>query len=273
MREHDHDATDIAARRWSERRDPGRAREVIEALYPDAALRQVLLTAFADSIDAAHAAGPAAWEITLKVSARIVRLNVGAMLAFDLRAGEVVLVVESDGVEPDLRDELRRTEAWGERFAIIENARLVHLGPESFGRLWPRLEAGHRSVLARAAARHTRSPWARAHSPAVIEYLSRELGRALPQPVDGAEASREAGEETPALAPARRTAILDLLPEFQRDYVDTDAGRRHVQLYTRAREQAASNWAAILAARERGDDVTDLVLLRLLPHADNEVNC
>jgi hypothetical protein len=56
------------------------------------------------------------------------------------------------------------------------------------------------------------------------------------------------------------------------DYLDSLDGMRHLDAYEEERVQGRRNFESVLEARERGEDVTDLVLLKLLPHNDTEGN-
>lgn len=80
------------------------------------------------------------------------------------------------------------------------------------------------------------------------------------------------GSTTDLLAKQRRAEFVDLFEEFLSSYLSTPDGQDHLAAYKRGREQARQNYEAIVAAAERGEDITDLVLLKLLPHADNAAN-
>jgi hypothetical protein len=66
--------------------------------------------------------------------------------------------------------------------------------------------------------------------------------------------------------------LEQLFGEFLESYPSTEAGIAHGELYRSSREEARRNYETILAAKQRGGDVTDLVLLKLLPHADTQPN-
>ena len=70
----------------------------------------------------------------------------------------------------------------------------------------------------------------------------------------------------------RRGEFASLFGEFTGSYPATSEGVRHVALYDQGRIQARENLDSVLAAQEQGDDVTDLVLLKLLPYTDNARN-
>ena len=64
----------------------------------------------------------------------------------------------------------------------------------------------------------------------------------------------------------------ELFVEFLGSYPNTEAGRQHLAFYAASRQAAADNFAVISAVADRGDNVTDQVLLKLLPYADNTRN-
>ena len=70
----------------------------------------------------------------------------------------------------------------------------------------------------------------------------------------------------------RRAEFVRLFKEFASDYPATKAGQQHAASYDAGREQARANYAVITAAADRGEDVTDQVLLKLLPHVNTRPN-
>jgi len=66
--------------------------------------------------------------------------------------------------------------------------------------------------------------------------------------------------------------IGSLLDEFVANYPATSAGKEHVQLYVRGREQGRANYQAVLTAVRNGEDATTLILEKLLPHANTKGN-
>lgn len=65
-----------------------------------------------------------------------------------------------------------------------------------------------------------------------------------------------------------RREFAELFQEFARTYPQTPDGQGHLALYTSGREQGCKNFYEIVAASDRGEDITDRVLLGLLPHSD-----
>ncbi len=71
---------------------------------------------------------------------------------------------------------------------------------------------------------------------------------------------------------SRLDEFLKLFKEFSLTYLDSEQGRRHRTSYSQGREQALKNYDSILAASGRGEDITDVVLLKLLPYSDSDSN-
>jgi len=68
---------------------------------------------------------------------------------------------------------------------------------------------------------------------------------------------------------SKREEFGRLFGEFVTGYLSSSEGRAHAAGYAVAREDGRRNLDDILAKRRRGEDVTDDVLLRLLPHTDS----
>jgi 5-methylcytosine-specific restriction protein B len=68
---------------------------------------------------------------------------------------------------------------------------------------------------------------------------------------------------------AKREKFLRLFREFAQTYPHTPDGQNHLISYKGAREQGRRNFEEIAAAAERGEDVADRMLLRLIPYRDS----
>jgi hypothetical protein len=66
--------------------------------------------------------------------------------------------------------------------------------------------------------------------------------------------------------------IHQLIAEFKESFANTEAGRRHLNSYASARNAGRENFRLVCEAADRGEDVTDIVLLKLLPHWDTPYN-
>src|SRR5215212_10369899 len=69
-----------------------------------------------------------------------------------------------------------------------------------------------------------------------------------------------------------RAEFARLFREFVSSYPSEPDGVRYVHAYEENRRQSRQNLQAIREAADRGEDVTDLVLLKLLPHTDGSGN-
>jgi 5-methylcytosine-specific restriction protein B len=75
-----------------------------------------------------------------------------------------------------------------------------------------------------------------------------------------------------AMPEHRRSEFSKLFSEFAASYPTIPDGKRHVQRYPECRRQGEENYRAVLEASQRGADVTDLVLLKLLPYENTAPN-
>ncbi|MBE9144657.1 McrB family protein [Planktothrix mougeotii] len=66
--------------------------------------------------------------------------------------------------------------------------------------------------------------------------------------------------------------FTELFSEFIDSYPYSGDGLRHIGVYDQQRQQGCRNFKAIVAAADAGEDVTDSILLQLLPHTDSPAN-
>jgi 5-methylcytosine-specific restriction protein B len=74
------------------------------------------------------------------------------------------------------------------------------------------------------------------------------------------------------ISQSMRNQFSSLFKVFLNDYPSSESGKAHRVLYTDAREAAKANYQEIVAADQRGEDITELVLLKLLPYSDTANN-
>ena len=74
------------------------------------------------------------------------------------------------------------------------------------------------------------------------------------------------------VTPTRQAEFARLFKEFAATYPPTPAGKQHAAFYETGRAQARLNYSDIIAAADRGEDVTDQVLLKFLPYANTQFN-
>src|SRR5215207_9501072 len=68
---------------------------------------------------------------------------------------------------------------------------------------------------------------------------------------------------------AKRDEFVRLFREFADTYPQTPGGQNHRVAYESGRERGRQNFDEIVAAAERGEDVADRVLLKLIPYNDS----
>jgi len=196
---------DRAAARDHRRRDPREAEVVLARLLPDESLRRAVVVILGESIDEAHRANPAAWEVTLNLERPLVRLNVGQVLVLSLQPENVLVALDKTALDQEARQRLKEVGAKGHRFNMLPDLRYFDLPAESLATLWQGIRASHRAALSKAGKGFTCTPFYRAHSPGVLEHLSRVLGRDLPSP-------------THATPQGRQQAIQDVVELVRKKY-------------------------------------------------------
>ncbi len=70
----------------------------------------------------------------------------------------------------------------------------------------------------------------------------------------------------------KKSEFSKLFQEFISAYLTAPGDQEHINVYESGRAQGRHNFAEITAAAERGEDVTDQVLLKLLPYTDSVAN-
>jgi hypothetical protein len=70
----------------------------------------------------------------------------------------------------------------------------------------------------------------------------------------------------------RQDQFIELLAECSRTFLTTSAGEEQRLAYVRARRSAEHNYATVAQLDAQGIDITDAVLLKLLPHTDTELH-
>src|SRR6266567_653967 len=70
----------------------------------------------------------------------------------------------------------------------------------------------------------------------------------------------------------KRAEFGKLFTEFAGTYPNSPDGQRHIQWYPESRHQGEVTFKAAVAAAGRGEDVTDFVLLKLLPYENTAPN-
>ena len=74
------------------------------------------------------------------------------------------------------------------------------------------------------------------------------------------------------ILPDKRAEFGNLFAAFFKSYPMSEEGQRHTKLYLQGRESGRKHFEALVTKTARDGDVTDEVLLHLLPHANNSGN-
>ena len=74
------------------------------------------------------------------------------------------------------------------------------------------------------------------------------------------------------ISPDKLENFTVLFEEFINSYPNTSKGIKHIKSYSQQREAGRRNYQAILEAKEAGEDITDRVLLQLLPYKNTKKN-
>ena len=79
-------------------------------------------------------------------------------------------------------------------------------------------------------------------------------------------------EQEKLVTPEKQESFEQLFSEFLISYPQTKDGQKHIEIYSSCRDVATANYEEICRCADAGEDVTDAVLLKLLPHEDSEPN-
>lgn len=242
------------------------AKRVIEDTLPRPEVREPVLALLAESIRRAHAVKDTSWGVTLHP--KDVRLNVGPLevLYFGREAGESVfyLVADDERLGGPERESLARVGAeFAGAYKSLPASMRVIIPLEAGAQAITLIRDSYLSLVERAARTvKRRMPWYEAHSPGVIRYL-----RSLDLDVEGPAYAKweQEGKD-------RGEVFAELFREFSASYLNTRKGEEHLSKYDPQRAEARRNYEEILERVGSGEDVTDLVLTKLLPHLDSTGN-
>jgi hypothetical protein len=242
-----------------DRSDPKSAETVATELYPEQLTRRARLARVADGLALANELGPGTWSLTLH--RRRIKLNVGRILMLSLRGPATFVSLLSSALEKSTEEELRRCAHRVFAFRAVEGVTAYVLPDADLDRLWPAIDKAFREGISAAARSSRQTPYSRSHSSGLLEYVRSSTGRSLPEPrYDG-------GTGQP-----RMEEFQQLWDEFLEEYFETEKGRKHLEMYARHRAEGKHNYETILTKSMNGEDVTDLVLLKLLPHMNSKGN-
>ena len=248
-------------RRNTRRRDPSATEKMFRSYCTTDKSLEVCVRAFADGIRAAHERNPASWNVTLRRAK--LHLTVGRSLSLGLRPEGVWISVLNDALSAEAEEALAKHASGGdsEGFQSLPGSAYHFVPPVRFPDVWPSIREAALGFIHEAAARTRRTPYAAAHSPGAVEFIATYLNEDLPSP-----SYTRTGK---ASAPGDLEALFE---EFVSEYAEDEEGESHLARYETQRRQAEANYGALRQRREANEDITDDVLLKLLPHNNSEGN-
>lgn len=160
------------------------AQSLIESLVSDNALRDSILSALADCIQAAHEQNPAGWDLTLNPEGRYLRLNVGRIFVFDVQQQDISISAVSSSIPEDLRQYVDRDShrVSPEGFKSLKGVTWQSFPPADFPNLWDRLRPSCFEAIELAAKGVRRTPYFPSHNTEALEHVESVSGRMLPRP-------------------------------------------------------------------------------------------
>jgi hypothetical protein len=249
-----------------DRRNAEAAKRVVEETLPRPEDRRSVLDLLVESIRHAHAAKDTSWGLTLHPWG--VRLNVGPMEAFYFgrQKGKTTFYLVADDEKLSQPDKASLTRAGVEfqgEYKSVPLSNRVLIPLESVEEALPLLRGPYLSLVEKAARTvRRRTTWYETHSPGATDYL-RSLGYEIEEPeyTKWEDTKQSRGEQ-----------FRGLSHEFSVSFLNTDKGKKHISVYEGQREEARRNFDDITMRSDGGEDVTDLVLRKLLPHANTRGN-
>ncbi len=210
--------------------------------------------AIADCIEAAHAANPDGWELTLKPSGEYLRLNAGQIL---------VAQVFRDSEELQFAVRLKDRAKLPAELEIIEPFKstpsigLLSVAGRDLQRYWPSIGAACLAAMSEAALATKKVKWHWAHSQGAVETLGSIAGRVLPKPkyFDAFK------------SPEPKESLEALFKEFLVTFGSGPKGALHADILAKSRQEAAKNFQRVRDLEAAGSDITNAVLDGFLPHA------
>jgi putative restriction endonuclease len=168
----------------------GEAERLILSILPEPDTRQKVLSVFADAIEEANRHGRDVWAVRYN-RARKVRLHVGGVIICTIGNGRIWMALDKGLLETSNdRSLLERSGDWkwgkgrNAEYRLISSRNGIYLPSEKHPELWPVIRRLHFESIYKAANQTTLDPRTRKrHSPELLSYIGKELGRQLPDPL------------------------------------------------------------------------------------------
>jgi 5-methylcytosine-specific restriction enzyme B len=168
-----------APRAAFDRSDPETARAILEAMYPDDAVREACLAQATVSIELADEVSHTSWSTTL--FRRRIRLNVGRIYVLTFEPRTVHLVADQAGLPLADRPDGVTVEPFD--VATLDNLVELAFPPETMESVGEWAASAHAAAIRAAATAVPRTPFSHAFSAGVTALLRDEAGLEVPDPV------------------------------------------------------------------------------------------
>jgi hypothetical protein len=156
------------------------ARTIIERLLPDLDQRGLFLAVLADSILAAHTAGPNKWGLTLYYNR--IWLNVGRIVVCSIERDTSWVAIDTRLLHD--RERLDSEDLIFNSWKSLPHSAALRLTSATDPAILESNKAAHAALIKQAAdaVKQVRGPTAQAHSSGTMAYLRATLQRSLPDP-------------------------------------------------------------------------------------------
>jgi 5-methylcytosine-specific restriction enzyme B len=185
-----------------DRSDPETARAILEAMYPDDAVREACLAQATASIELADAVSHTSWSTTLR--RRRIRLNVGRIYVLTFEPGTVRVVADQRDLPRNDRPDGVTVEPF--ELATLDNLVGLAFPPEAMESVAEWAGPAHAAAIRAAATAVPRTPFSYAFSAGVTALLRDEAGLEVPDPVSTVADIDTAGDLEDALEAFDRDA-------------------------------------------------------------------
>ena len=158
--------------------DPARIQELVESWLPYPEERQEVLTGLAESVEEVHRVTPRCWGLSVVPKRKHISLNVGMVNVVVLSTGPDQVVVADNRLLPP---GVHGTTEPG-HYKNAPHGVPVDVPSKAFRGFYERLREAHRATIEEAGRRKSGYLWPERHSAGLIGYLSKVVGRELPNP-------------------------------------------------------------------------------------------
>ena len=215
-------------------------REIIDAMLPDEAIRQLVLKTFADSIELANAGNPRSWSLYYRGSVGL-RLRVAYLKMIEIDPSSTLyLLVDDSDVSAEVQDVLARyPHPSAKPLTDTPNAVRLFIPADQLLDVLPIVLPAYEKLILRVRHEATRYP--QHHLPEVIRYLSEETGRTLP--------------DSPHVGRGTETTVNPVRAAIEKAYPDPNVLHRIANIFADSIETAnagvSGTWSLSFLDRKR----------------------